>query len=96
MLILQPTIAAPESVSRNSWTLEEALVEIFRGRLEGLGPVTVDELIEIFRTQQTRCRDWSLDDWKQKALSYVATSRLVQLKPSGVHVACWRAFTATR
>jgi ATP-dependent Lhr-like helicase len=44
-VVLQPQIAAPESVSRNSWTIEEALVEILRGRLEGLGPVTVDELM---------------------------------------------------
>jgi ATP-dependent Lhr-like helicase len=28
-----------------SWGLEEALVEIIRGRLEGLGPVTVDTLV---------------------------------------------------
>lgn len=43
--ILQPPIVAPESISRSSWTTEEALVEILRGRLEGLGPVTVDELM---------------------------------------------------
>ncbi|HSE32502.1 MAG TPA: DEAD/DEAH box helicase [Pyrinomonadaceae bacterium] len=42
---LDPEIAAPESVARTSWTKENALVEIFRGRLEGLGPVTVDELV---------------------------------------------------
>jgi len=42
---LQPAIAAPESVARVSWVFEEALVEIIRGRLEGLGPVTVDSLV---------------------------------------------------
>jgi ATP-dependent Lhr-like helicase len=42
---LQPPIVAPESVSRTTWTAEDALVEIVRGRLEGLGPVTVDALI---------------------------------------------------
>jgi len=42
---LQPSIVAPESVSRTSWTREDALVEIIRGRLEGLGPVTVDSLV---------------------------------------------------
>src|ERR1043165_6521519 len=42
---LQPAIVAPESVARVSWGLEEALVEIIRGRLEGLGPVTVDALV---------------------------------------------------
>jgi len=42
---LQPAITAPESVSRTTWNSEEALVEIIRGRLEGLGPVTVEQLI---------------------------------------------------
>jgi len=43
---LEPPIVAPESVSRTAWSFEDALVEIIRGRLEGLGPVTVDQLIE--------------------------------------------------
>ena len=42
---LSPPIAAPESVARTDWSFEEALVEILRGRLEGLGPVTVEELV---------------------------------------------------
>jgi ATP-dependent Lhr-like helicase len=42
---LQPPIVAPESVARVTWEVEEALVEIIRGRLEGLGPVTVDQLV---------------------------------------------------
>jgi ATP-dependent Lhr-like helicase len=43
---LQPPITAPESVARTAWTSADALVEIIRGRLEGLGPVTVAQLIE--------------------------------------------------
>ena len=42
---LQPAISAPESVARTTWSFEEALVEIIRGRLEALGPVTVDQLV---------------------------------------------------
>jgi ATP-dependent Lhr-like helicase len=42
---LEPPIVAPESVSRSAWTSEDALVEIIRGRLEGLGPVTVEQLM---------------------------------------------------
>lgn len=42
---LEPQISAPESVARTSWNFEDALVEIIRGRLEGLGPVTVDQLV---------------------------------------------------
>jgi ATP-dependent helicase Lhr and Lhr-like helicase len=43
--LLEPRITAPESVSRTTWTFEDALVEIIRGRLEGLGPVTVNQLM---------------------------------------------------
>jgi ATP-dependent Lhr-like helicase len=43
---LEPPIVAPESVSRMEWSAEDALIEIIRGRLEGLGPVTVEQLIE--------------------------------------------------
>jgi ATP-dependent Lhr-like helicase len=42
---LQPPISAPESVARTPWAFEDALVEIVRGRLEGLGPVTVTQLV---------------------------------------------------
>jgi ATP-dependent Lhr-like helicase len=42
---LQPPITAPESVARTAWAAEDALVEIVRGRLEGLGPVTVTQLV---------------------------------------------------
>ncbi|HEY3910229.1 MAG TPA: DEAD/DEAH box helicase [Stellaceae bacterium] len=41
---LQPPIAAPESYKDRIWSPEEALVEILRGRLEGLGPVTEERL----------------------------------------------------
>src|ERR1700752_25570 len=43
---LEPPIVAPDSVSRTAWTPEDALVEIIRGRLEGLGPVTVEQLVD--------------------------------------------------
>ncbi len=37
---LEPPIAAPASHTQRSWSPDDALVEILRGRLEGLGPVT--------------------------------------------------------
>ncbi|HEY4264767.1 MAG TPA: DEAD/DEAH box helicase [Micropepsaceae bacterium] len=40
---LHPAIAVPETYARK-WPPEEALVEILRGRLEGLGPVTQEAL----------------------------------------------------
>jgi ATP-dependent helicase Lhr and Lhr-like helicase len=42
--VLEPLIVAPESYTQVTWSREDALVEIFRGRLEGLGPVTVKAL----------------------------------------------------
>jgi ATP-dependent Lhr-like helicase len=41
---LEPEIAAPARLAARVWTEEEARVEIVRGRLEGLGPVTASEL----------------------------------------------------
>ena len=37
---LEPKIAAPAEQAGETWSAESALVEILRGRLEGLGPVT--------------------------------------------------------
>jgi ATP-dependent Lhr-like helicase len=41
---LQPAIAAPDEYAGREWSREEALTEILRGRLEGLGPTTADAL----------------------------------------------------
>jgi ATP-dependent Lhr-like helicase len=41
---LEPAIAAPDAYAEKEWSRDEALVEILRGRLEGLGPVTQDAL----------------------------------------------------
>jgi ATP-dependent Lhr-like helicase len=41
---LAPPITAPESFAQATWSFEDALVEIVRGRLEGLGPVTAETL----------------------------------------------------
>jgi ATP-dependent Lhr-like helicase len=42
---LHPPIVAPESVARTTWDAETALVEILRGRLEAVGPVTITQLM---------------------------------------------------
>ncbi len=41
---LDPPIAAPEAYALRVWSHEEALVEILRSRLEGLGPVIAGDL----------------------------------------------------
>jgi ATP-dependent Lhr-like helicase len=45
---LNPPIDPPSSYANESWTFADALVEILRGRLDGLGPVTVAELADSF------------------------------------------------
>jgi ATP-dependent helicase Lhr and Lhr-like helicase len=39
-----PALAAPAAYAERTWSRDEALVEIVRGRLEGLGPVSEDVL----------------------------------------------------
>ncbi len=41
---LEPAIAAPGAYAGREWSPDLALVEILRGRLEGLGPVSADAL----------------------------------------------------
>ncbi len=41
---LEPAIAPPAALAGREWSRDEALVEILRGRLEGLGPAAVDAL----------------------------------------------------
>ena len=38
--MMRPPISTPESYSQAAWTFEEALVELVRSRLEGVGPTT--------------------------------------------------------
>jgi ATP-dependent Lhr-like helicase len=45
---LDPGIQAPESSMDRQWTFDDALVELVRGRLEALGPVTVESLVRSF------------------------------------------------
>jgi ATP-dependent Lhr-like helicase len=40
----EPMISAPVEYAKRDWSREEALDEILRGRLEGLGPVTAEAL----------------------------------------------------
>jgi ATP-dependent helicase Lhr and Lhr-like helicase len=37
---LEPDLSAPENQAQAVWSREQALIEILRGRLEGIGPVT--------------------------------------------------------
>src|SRR2546430_332582 len=45
---LTPQVDPPSTYAAEEWSYENALVEIVRGRLDGLGPVTADELANSF------------------------------------------------
>ena len=45
---LTPAIDPPASYASETWSMEDALVDVLRGRLEGLGPVTVADLAASF------------------------------------------------
>jgi ATP-dependent helicase Lhr and Lhr-like helicase len=52
--MLDPQIDPPASYASQSWSSEDAVVEVLRGRLEGLGPVTVPELAKSFSLSANR------------------------------------------
>ena len=43
---LEPPITAPDEYAEQDWSRDDALTEILRGRLEGLGPTTTEALAE--------------------------------------------------
>jgi ATP-dependent Lhr-like helicase len=45
---LNPPIQPPASYANETWTSLEAIVEVLRGRLDGLGPVTISQLADSF------------------------------------------------
>src|SRR5260370_1966551 len=51
---LHPPIDPPASYANETWTFEDALVEILRGRLDGVGPTTVNELAASLSVPQTK------------------------------------------
>src|SRR5438067_590861 len=51
---LNPQIEPPVSYASDSWTLEDALVEVLRGRLDASGPITVAQLAESFSLPTNR------------------------------------------
>lgn len=41
-----PVLELPESISRQTWEREDAVKEVVRGRLEGVGPVTASQMAD--------------------------------------------------
>ncbi len=51
-----PALAVPPPYDKPAWSREDALIEIVRGRLEGLGPVVPDELARCLGSDYERAR----------------------------------------
>ena len=51
---LSPLIEPPGNLANEEWSSDDASVEVVRGRLEGLGPVTVQDLAQTFSLPTTR------------------------------------------
>ena len=87
---------ARRAMRERDWSREEALVEIVRGRLEGLGPVTAAALAAPLGLEPRRDRGRA---------GGAAGRRLRHARPlhagrrrarNGASAGCWRASTATR
>ena len=80
----------------SEWTRDEALVEIVRGRLEGLGPVTAGRARAPLgaAAPTTSTRRWRRS--RPKASPCAAASRRTPTATNGASAACSRASTATR
>jgi ATP-dependent Lhr-like helicase len=52
----QPNLNAPAALAADTYSPEQALVEIVRGRLEGLGPVTEPELVNSLGVEEAAMR----------------------------------------
>ena len=87
---VEPAIT-PSSEAR-SWLPEEALVELVRGRLEGLGPCTQEALTGSLGLKDPKLPPHSLRS-RRKA---VMAPRRARRSKSGASADCSRASTATR
>jgi ATP-dependent Lhr-like helicase len=50
---MQPPISAPAEFAAQTWTREDALLELVRGRLTGLGPITINALAASLSVETT-------------------------------------------
>ena len=92
----QPPVQVPAQYAQRAWTREEALVELVRGRLEGLGPTTAAALAESLGVPHSDI------DIALLALEGEGFAMRGSFTPrrrrhaNGASAACWRASTATR
>jgi len=92
---LEPPISAPHPYSKRNWALEDALVEILRGRLEGVGPITEAELAGILDLSAPSVAGRSRP-CNPKGLHLGAASRRELKQTNGANVGFLRASIAIR
>ena len=92
---VSPAIAAPARASRRQWSAEEALIEIIRGRLQALGPVTASQIGESLGIDSVAStpRCWVS---KERASRSAGTLRSESKPPNGASAGCFRGFIDTR
>ena len=82
--------------AERDWSRDEALVEILRGRLEGLGPVTRGGARRAARARRRATSPRPSPRSKPKASRCAAASRPAPTTRNGASAGCSRASTATR
>jgi hypothetical protein len=92
---IDPALAAPERERARSWTRDDALRELVRGRLEIVGPVTEAVLARALGLDAGGV-ELALLALEREGFCCAAGSRRVRPSSSGVNAGCWRASTATR
>ena len=92
----QPALAAPAALAGQAWSPEQALVEIVRGRLEGLGPVTQSDLAASLGIER---KAMAAALTALQAEGFAMRGRFTPnptARRSGANAGCWRGSTATR
>ena len=90
---LEPEIAPPADQAGTRWSREEALVEILRGRLEGLGPVTPTSLTAPLGLEPGAASRRARRTGKRRRDSQEAASFPASTTSNGATAASWRAST---
>ena len=91
---MQPPISAPAEYAAQAWTREDALRELVRHRLGGLGPVTAAALAASLawtRAMSTRPAAAAVRRLRHAG----ALQRGRRSPPNGANAICWRASIAT-
>ena len=91
----RPSIAAPQEFAERTWTRDEALVELVRSRLQGLGPVVAVAIADSLALPVADV-DVALAKLAGEGVAMQGSFTPAHLPRSGASARCSRASTATR